>query len=168
MRSFSFPQTPNLSWQRPKGIPLWKPQTYVFLFIFLPFYMLQVLFQSFFVVAEKPNYNLRVTITAGLTNIILDYVFIGLLNWGISGAALATAISYCIGGIIPLVYFLRQHNSSPIRLGKTKFYGRIFLITCTNGSSEMVSNLSASVVGILYNLQLMKHAGENGVAAYGV
>ncbi len=138
------------------------------LFAAVPFYMLQVVFQSFFVVAEKPQYNLWVTLAAGLTNIVLDYVFIKPLSWGIEGAALATAASYLVGSIVPLVYFFRQHNSSPLRLGKTALYGRIFVKTCTNGSSEMVGNLSASLVGFLYNLQLMRYAGEDGVAAYGV
>ncbi len=138
------------------------------LFAAIPFYMMQTMFQSFFVVAEKPGYNLKVTLAAGLANIVLDYVFIKLLAWGIEGAACATAIGYLVGSVVPLVYFFRQRNSSLLRLGKTTFYGRIFVKTCTNGSSEMVSNLSASVVGFLYNLQLMRYAGEDGVAAYGV
>ena len=138
------------------------------LFAAIPFYMMQTMFQSFFVVAEKPKYNLKVTVAAGLTNIVLDYVLIKVLGWGIQGAAWATAVSYLVGSIVPLIYFFRQHNSSPLRLGATGWYGRIFVKTCTNGSSEMVSNLSASVVGFLYNLQLMKYAGEDGVAAYGV
>lgn len=138
------------------------------LFAAIPFYMMQSMFQSFFVVAEKPKYNLKVTVAAGLTNIVLDYVLIKVLGWRIQGAAWATAVSYLVGSIVPLIYFFRQHNSSPLRLGATGWYGRIFVKTCTNGSSEMVSNLSASVVGFLYNLQLMKYAGEDGVAAYGV
>lgn len=138
------------------------------LFIFLPAYMLQVMFQSFFVVAEKPNYSLWVCLVAGIANMILDYVFIALFNWGISGAAYATAIGYCIGGIIPLFYFARKNNSSTLRLCKTEFFSKVFVKTCTNGSSELVSNISASVVGILYNIQLMKQAGETAVAAYGV
>ena len=138
------------------------------LFAAIPFYMMQTMFQSFFVVAEKPKYNLKVTVAAGLTNIVLDYVLIKVLGWGIQGAAWATAVSYLVGSIVPLIYFFRQHNSSPLRLGATGWYGRIFVKTCTNGSSEMVSNLSASVVGFLYNLQLMRYAGEDGVAAYGV
>lgn len=138
------------------------------LFAFVPAYMIQVMFQSFYVVAEKPNYSLRVTIAAGCTNMILDYVFIALFDWGIAGAGFATVIGYCVGGIIPIVYFCRKNNSTPLRLGKTQFYPKVFLKTCTNGSSEMVNNLSASIVGILFNLQLMKYAGETGVAAYGV
>lgn len=138
------------------------------LFAAIPLYMMQTMFQSFFVVAEKPGYNLKITMAAGLTNIVLDFVFIKVLGWGIQGAAWATAVSYLVGSIVPLIYFFRQHNSSPLRLGATGWYGRIFVKTCTNGSSEMVSNLSASVVGFLYNLQLMRYAGEDGVAAYGV
>lgn len=138
------------------------------LFVFTPAYMLQVMFQSFFVVAEKPHYSLRITLVAGFANMILDYVFIGLFHWGIEGAAFATGIGYCIGAGVPLFYFARKHNSSQLKLCKTRFYGKILLKTCTNGSSEMVNNLSSSIVGILYNLQLMKYAGEDGVAAYGV
>ena len=138
------------------------------LFVFTPAYMLQVMFQSFFVVAEKPHYSLRITLFAGIANMILDYVFIVLFNWGIAGAAFATGIGYCIGAGVPTFYFARKHNSSKLKLCKTRFYGKIFLKTCTNGSSEMVSNLSSSIVGILYNLQLMKYAGEDAVAAYGI
>ncbi|AEE17940.1 MATE family efflux transporter [Treponema brennaborense] len=138
------------------------------IFAFIPLYMLQVMFQSFFVAAEKPSYSLKVSVAAGLTNMVLDYVFIVILKKGLAGAAVATVIGYGIGGITPLVYFARRNNSSPLRLTKTKWYGQIFAKSCTNGSSEMVSNLSTSIVGTLYNMQLMKYAGENGVAAYGV
>jgi putative MATE family efflux protein len=138
------------------------------LFVFTPAYMLQVMFQSFFVVAEKPHYSLRITLAAGFANMILDYVFIALFDWGIAGAAFATGIGYCIGAGVPIFYFARKHNSSQLKLCKAGFYGNIFVKTCTNGSSEIVSNLSMSLVGILYNLQLMKYAGEDGVAAYGI
>ncbi len=138
------------------------------IFAFIPLYMLQVMFQSFFVAAEKPSYSLKVSVAAGLTNMVLDYVFIVILKKGLAGAAVATVIGYGIGGITPLVYFARRNNSSRLRLTKTKWYGQIFAKSCTNGSSEMVSNLSTSIVGTLYNMQLMKYAGENGVAAYGV
>lgn len=123
---------------------------------------------KFFCCCRKPHYSLRVTLAAGFTNIILDYVFIVLFDWGIAGAAFATGIGYCVGAGIPLVHFSRKNNSSPLRFCKTKFYGRILAKTCFNGSSEMVSNLSMSIVATLNNLQLMKYAGENGVAAYGV
>ncbi len=137
------------------------------LFAFMPIYILQVMFQSFFVAAEKPRLNLIITVIAGLTNIFLDFLFVAVFNWGIIGAAIATGIAQCAGGLIPLIYFARP-NSSLLHLCKTKFYGKIFLKTCANGSSEMVSNLSSSVVGVLYNFQLMKFAGEDGVAAFGV
>lgn len=137
------------------------------LFAFMPIYILQVMFQSFFVAAEKPRLNLIITVIAGLTNIFLDFLFVAVFNWGIIGAAVATGIAQCAGGLIPLIYFARP-NSSLLHLCKTKFYGKIFLKTCANGSSEMVSNLSSSVVGVLYNFQLMKFAGEDGVAAFGV
>lgn len=130
-------------------------------------FILQNIFQSFFVTAEKPGLSLKVSVAAGLTNAVLDFLFIVIFRWGIGGAALASAIGQIVGGIIPLVYFARK-NDSLLRLTKTKFNMRILLLSCANGSSEMVSNLSASVVNILYNFQLMRLAGENGVAAYGV
>lgn len=130
-------------------------------------FMLQNSFQSFFVAAEKPKMGLKITIAAGVTNIILDFLFIAVFGWGVAGAAIATAISYVIGGVIPVIYFSRK-NDSLLRLVKTKFNGKALLKSCTNGSSEMMSNLSMSIVNMLYNVQLMKIAAENGVAAYGV
>lgn len=135
----------------------------------LPFYILQMMFQSFFVAAEKPNLGLIVTISSGATNMILDAVLVISLpqEYKLAGAAAATAISQTVGGIIPLFYFFRK-NSSFLRLGKTQFNGKAIIKACANGSSEFMSNISMSVVGMLYNLQLMKFAGENGIAAYGV
>lgn len=129
-------------------------------------FMLQNVFQSFFVTAEKPKLGLGITIAAGVANMILDYVFIVIFQWGLAGAAIATAASQVVGGIFPFFYFLRK-NDSLLRLTKAKFEGRVFLKTCTNGSSELMTNLSSSIVNILYNLQLMKLVGENGVAAFG-
>ena len=137
------------------------------LLISMPFFMLQNIFQSFFVTAEKPKLGLAVTLAAGVTNIVLDALFIGVFKWGIVGAAVATSLSEFLGGFVPLVYFLSK-NSSTLRLVKPEFNGRALLKTATNGSSEFVTNISMSVVGALYNLQLMKYAGENGIAAYGV
>lgn len=133
----------------------------------LPALMLQYQFQSFIVTAEKPQLGLIVTIAAGVTNMVLDAVFILVFQWGLVGAAAATAISQCIGGIVPLLYFLRP-NSSLLRLTRPRFDGCALLKTCTNGSSELMSNISMSVVGMLYNVQLLRYAGENGVSAYGV
>lgn len=133
----------------------------------LPAFMLQNMFQSFMITAEKPDMGLKVTILAGVTNMVLDALFIAFFKWGVAGAALATAVSQCIGGIIPLAYFARE-NTSPLRLTKTKFMGSVLFKTCTNGMSELITNISMSVVSILYNFQLMKIAGENGIAAYGV
>ncbi len=133
----------------------------------IPFFILQNVFQSFLVTAEKPTLGLIVTIGAGLTNIVLDYLFVGVLKYGLAGAAAATAASQIIGGIIPIIYFIRK-NSSLLKLTKCRFYGRILLKTCTNGSSELMTTLSSSLVNMLYNFQLMKIAGENGIAAYGV
>ena len=137
------------------------------LLISMPFFMLQNIFQSFFVTAEKPKLGLAVTLAAGVTNIVLDALFIGVFKWGIVGAAVATSLSEFLGGFVPLLYFLSK-NSSTLRLVRPEFNGRALLKTATNGSSEFVTNISMSVVGALYNLQLMKYAGENGIAAYGV
>ena len=135
----------------------------------LPFYVLQLLFQSFFVTAEKPQLGLFVTILAGVTNMVLDAVLVIFLpsEHKLAGAAVATAMSQVIGGAFPLFYFFRK-NTSILRLGKTAFDGRAILKACTNGSSEFMSNVSMSLVGMLYNVQLLRYAGENGVAAYGV
>lgn len=133
----------------------------------LPFYILQYEFQCLFATADKHKLGMYVTIIAGCTNIVLDALFVAVFPWGVAGAAVATVISQIAGGIIPLVYFLRK-NDSPLRLTKCSFDGTALLKTCTNGSSELMSNISASVVGMLFNVQLMKYAGENGVAAYGV
>ncbi len=134
-------------------------------FISMPAFMLQNVFQSFFVTAEKPKLGLAVIITAGVTNMILDLLFVGILGFGLAGAAVATVCGEMIGGLFPVFYFSRK-NSSLLRLGKTQFNGRILMQTCVNGSSELMTNLSSSIVNSLYNIQLMKFAGENGVAAY--
>lgn len=130
-------------------------------------YILQYAFQSFCVTAEKPNLSLGMTVASGVCNIVLDALFVGVFGWGLVGAAVATAIAQILGGMIPIIYFLRP-NDSLLRLGKCRFDGNALLRTCTNGSSELMSNLSMSLVSMLYNLQLMKYAGEDGIAAYGV
>lgn len=129
--------------------------------------MLQGMFHSFFSVAEKPKLGLIMTIIAGVSNILLDALFVAALRFGIAGAAFATVISQCIGGIVPLIYFIRP-NPSTLRLTKPSFSTRVMLKVCLNGSSELVTNISSSVVATLYNLQLMKLIGEDGIAAYGV
>lgn len=129
-------------------------------------YMLQNLFQNFLVTAEKPKLGLYIIIAAGLANMALDALFIVVFKWGLAGAAIATVIGQCVGGFLPIIYFARK-NDSLLRLTKTKFEGRIILKTCTNGSSELMTNLSLSIVNMVYNFQLIKLAGENGVAAYG-
>ena len=137
------------------------------LLISLPFFMLQNSFQSFLATAEKPHFGLRVTVFAGLTNMVLDFLLVYVFPFGLLGAALATAFSQIVGALIPLVYFLRP-NDSPLRLTRPRFDFRALGKACYNGSSEMVSNLSTSLVGVLYNIQLMAIAQENGVSAYGV
>lgn len=133
----------------------------------IPAFMLQNMFQSFMVTAERPDLGLKVTIMAGVTNMILDALFIGLFKWGVAGAALATGISQFVGGIVPLVFFARK-NETMLKLTKTRFMGRELVKSCTNGASELITNISMSLVSMLYNLQLIKIAGENGIAAYGV
>lgn len=136
------------------------------LVIATPAYVLQMLFQSFFVAAEKPKLGLLVTVASGITNMILDYLLVGVIPLGLVGTAAATAISQVIGGFIPLFYFCLP-NSSLLRLGKTAYNGNALLKTVTNGASELMSNISMSLVSMLYNVQLLNYAGENGVAAYG-
>lgn len=133
----------------------------------LPAYVLQYEFQCLFATAGKPSLGLYVTVAAGVTNMVLDALFVAVFRWGIPGAAGATAISQCVGGVIPLIYFARP-NKSLLKLGRTQFLGRELLKACGNGSSELMSNISMSIVSMLYNVQLLKYAGEDGVAAYGV
>lgn len=133
----------------------------------VPFYVMQFEFQSFFVTAEKPQLGLYMTIISGVTNIVLDVLLVVVFPFGLFGAAIATSASQLFGGLFPLIYFSRK-NSSRLKLTKTKFNLWVLSRTCTNGISELLSNLSMSFVGMLYNAQLMKFAGENGVAAYGV
>lgn len=130
-------------------------------------YMLQNVFQAFFTTAEKPKLGLAATVAAGVTNMALDALFIVAFRWGVAGAALATGVSQCVGGVLPFIYFMCQ-NSSLLRLVKTGFEKAALLKACANGSSELMSNISGSLVSILYNFQLLKFAGENGVATYGV
>lgn len=134
----------------------------------LPAQMLQFEFQSFFVTAEKPKLGLIFTLSAGCTNMVLDALLVAVFPLGIVGAALATALSQVVGGVLPLFYFSRKKNTSLLHLGRPYFDKKSLLKACSNGSSEFLSNVSMSVVSILYNLQLMKYAGEPGVAAYGV
>ena len=133
----------------------------------LPAFILQMEFQSFFVTAERPNIGLAVTVAAGVTNIILDFLLVGVLNLGITGAAIATALSQTVGGVVPVCYFLCR-NSSLLRLTKAPLDLRALVQVCFNGSSELMSNIAFSLVSMLYNVQLLHYAGENGVSAYGV
>lgn len=130
-------------------------------------FMLQNVFQSFLIAAEKPKLGLLATVLAGIANMALDAIFIIVFKWGVAGAAIATGLSQCVGGIFPLIYFLRK-NSSLLRLTKTKLEIKPILNSCGNGSSELMSNISSSVVSMIYNFQLMKYVGEDGVSAYGV
>lgn len=130
-------------------------------------FMLQNVFQSFLITAEKPKLGLAATVAAGITNMVLDALFIAVFHWGVAGAAIATGISQCVGGILPLIYFLRP-NSSLLQLKKTRLEASPLIKACINGSSELMTNISSSIVSMLYNFQLIRFAGENGVAAYGV
>ncbi|MBR2644326.1 MAG: MATE family efflux transporter [Clostridia bacterium] len=135
----------------------------------MPFFILQVMFQSFFITAEKPQLGFIVTVAGGVTNMIGDVLLVTLLpqEHKLAGAAIATALSQVVGGGVPLIYFFGK-NKSILRLGKTRFEGRAILKACTNGMSELVNSASMSIVGMLFNRQLLKYAGEDGVAAYGV
>ena len=130
-------------------------------------FMLQNVFQSFLIAAEKPKLGLAATVAAGVTNMALDALFVAGFRWGIAGAAIATGLSQCVGGLFPLLYFMRP-NSSRLRLVKTRLELRPLLNACGNGSSELMSNISSSIVSMLYNFQLLKYIGEDGVSAYGV
>ncbi len=133
----------------------------------MPFFMLQNVFQSFFIAAERPKLGFAVTLLAGFTNMVLDALFIIVFHWGLAGAAIATALSQVVGGLTALVYFARK-NDSPLHLETTQFYGNVLWKSCTNGSSELMNGISSSILVILYNYQLLRFIGENGVAAYGV
>lgn len=133
----------------------------------MPAFILQFVFQSFFITAEKPGLNLQIQLAAGVANGILDYLFIVVFSWGLAGAALATAAGQVIGGVVPVFYFIRK-NDSRLRLARARFEKGILAKALANGSSEMVTNLSVSIVSILYNFKLMMAAGEDGVAAYGI
>lgn len=129
--------------------------------------ILQYEFQSYFSVAEKPHLGFYFTLASGILNIILDALFVGLFKWGIAGAAIASVLSQVVGGVFPVFYFMRK-NSSLLKLGKTSFDGKSLLRVCTNGLSELLSNISMQLVGMLYNIKLLKYAEEDGVAAYGI
>lgn len=137
-------------------------------FCSLPFFILQYVFQSFFIAAEKPKLSLCVNVLTGITNGVLDYVLIVVIPMGLAGAAIATAVGEVLAGTIPIIYFLRKNNNSALRLTRFRLDFSVMKKAFLNGSSEMVTNLSASVVNILYNFQLMNFAGEDGVAAYGI
>ena len=132
-----------------------------------PAYILQYEFQCLFATAQKPKLGLYVTVASGLTNMVLDALFVAVFPWGLEGAAAATALSQCVGGLLPLLYFGRK-NSSRLRLTRTQWMGRALLKVCGNGSSELLSNISMSLVSMLYNVQLLRYAGQDGVASYGV
>ena len=137
------------------------------LMVSLPTFALQNMFQSFFVTAEKPHLGFYFTVGAGCTNMVLDVLMVGVWGWGVEGAAIATFISQLVGGVLPVFYFIDHSNTSRLHLCKTKVYGSVLRDACINGSSELMTNLSMSLVNILYNYQLLRLGGEDGVAAYG-
>lgn len=132
------------------------------------FLSLQYTFQAFLITAEKPQLGFLVTIFAGVTNIVLDALFIVVFKWGLAGAATATVLGQCVGAVVPMIMFSLPQNKWVLKLGKAKFDGSSLVKACANGSSEFLSNISMSLVGMLYNSQLLKYAGNDGVAAYGV
>ena len=138
------------------------------LMLSVPTFILQNMFQSFFVTAEKPHLGFYFTVGAGCTNMVLDVLLVGILHWSVEGAAIATMLSQVVGGLLPVFYFLNRKNTSLLHLSRPQFEGGVLLKACVNGSSELMTNLSMSLVNILYNYQLLRFAGEDGVAAYGV
>lgn len=136
--------------------------------IFNVMFMLQNVFQSFLVTAEKPKLGLIVIVAAGCTNMTLDALFVAGFGWGVIGAALATGLSQTVGGLLPLIFFLRKNNGSRLYFVRTRLEARPIVQACTNGASELMTNISSSIVSMLYNMQLIRLAGENGVSAYGV
>lgn len=133
----------------------------------VPCFMLQYMFQILFVTAEKPRLGFRITLISGITNMVLDFLLIAVLHWGVAGASIATSMSEVVGCVVPLIYFIRPNNSL-LQLGKPLVDLRALRKACTNGLSEFVSTISESVVAMLYNFQLLRFAGSDGVAAYGV
>lgn len=159
---------PLVQWFGAEGELLEQSLIYGHIFLLaLTAWILMYVFQLFFITAEKPKLGLMVTIASGVTNIVLDALFIVVFEWGIAGAAAASAIGQLVSGVFPIVYFARE-NSSILRLTKPVIDFKAILQGFANGSSELVSGMSASFGSILYNVQLLKYAGENGVAAYGV
>ncbi|WP_304426172.1 MATE family efflux transporter [uncultured Adlercreutzia sp.] len=135
--------------------------------ISLPFFILQYAFQSFFVAAGKPKLGFLVIVIAGVTNIVLDFLFVGAFGWGLPGAALATNIGEFLGGLIPVLYFMRKRDTH-LYFARPHLRWHVIGKACLNGSSEMVTNIAMSLVSVLYNWQLLRYIGEDGVAAYGV
>lgn len=159
---------PVAVWQGAEGELLENSLLYGRIYLLgVPACVVQYEFQNLFATAGKPRLNLFATVTAGVTNIVLDALFIGVFSWGLVGAAVATIISQWIGGIIPFLYFARP-NSSMLRFVKCRPDVRAMIKICANGSSELVNNISMTIVSLLYNMQLLKYAGDNGIAAYGV
>lgn len=136
----------------------------LYISIFIPFAILQVLFQFFFVTAGRPNLGLIVTVIGGAANIFLDYLFMGPMELGIKGAAVATGIGFMIPAVIGLIWFAKKEDRI-LCFTKPKFDGKVLIRTCTNGSSEMVSNLAVAVTTFLFNKLMMRYVGEDGVAA---
>ena len=132
------------------------------MFVSQPMFMMQTIFYNFFITSEKPSYSLRMSLISGVINIVFDYLFIGVMHYGVAGAAVATAMGEYVGGLVPLIYFARKNNSSRLRLVKPVWRKDILLKTCLNGSSEFMTNASSSVVNMLYNTQLMRLAGADG------
>ncbi len=130
------------------------------------FFMIQNLFHSYFVVDEKPKLGFLYTLLAGFTNIILDFLFIKIFKWGVVGAAVATISGYIVGSVFPLIHFIKNKNGN-INLEKTKIEFKVIKQSCFNGSSEFVNNISSSIVGLVFNIQLLKYYGQDGISAYG-
>ena len=131
-------------------------------------FMFQNVFQSFLIAAEQPKLGLIATVGAGITNMALDALLVGVFHWGVAGAALATGLSQTVGAAIPLFFFLSRRNKSALRIRLTRLEAKPILQACGNGASELMGNISSSIAAIVYNFQLLHYLGEDGVSAYGV
>ena len=131
-------------------------------------YMLQAFFQALFVTAEKPVLGMIFTVISGIANIFFDFLFMAVLDWGVAGAALGTSVGCALGGFLPLFYFARKNNGSRLHFVKPKFHGRMLAHSALNGSSEMVSNASRALTTFLFNIQLMRLVGKDGVSAISI
>lgn len=132
--------------------------------MFVPVTIFACVFFMFYIARGKAGLGMIVTASAGLINVILDYVFIAVFDMGLFGAALATGIGYSASGVVGLLYFTFNRRGS-LYLEKPKWDRFVLTKACFNGASEMVSNVSVCIITVLLNNIVMRLAGADGVAA---